>query len=448
VKIRPFLMVLCLTGLAMLGICGTALGSSKASPMTATSPLAPGRAAVPPGPAARALATPAGPYTIGGTVLDYDGTPISDAWVDWYWFDPNAPAWFGPDVVYHSGGSTETAAGGAFSFADVTSVPGSDALSAWSPYSTDHFMISTWSNDFSTQDSYVLRPGRVPVTISNLPLGESPQVTVGDVTTGSAESQPQLTEGHGLASTAAPGFRTAVVERRVTWGVHAALDWTSPGGVLVSVTPGTTADQEIVLDWSEARHGFVSGTRWQHAARPGDVVTFVLKDWPAGYQASFLGTSWGDEETILYYEQTVTSAGADHTYRVSLRLPRNLPMDDLYELAAYRSDAPATLLWFRDYVQPCRFRATQTAIRRGEAVQLRGLILGNSRRVDLLERHTSAGQPSGPAARGWRKVATLHADKDGRFHTSCRPSRTTWYVARIHGYYFRAYTPVAKVRVR
>ena len=124
-------------------------------------------------------------------------------------------------------------------------------------------------------------------------------------------------------------------------------------------------------------------------------------------------------------------------------------MDDLYELGAYRSDAPATLLRFYDDVQPCRFRATQAVIQRGQAVQLRGLILGDSRRVDLFERHSAAGQPSGPAARGWTKVATLYAGKDGRFHSGWRrPSRTTWYMARIQGYYFPAYTPVVKVTVR
>ena len=329
-------------------------------------------------------------------------------------------------------------------------MPGSDALTAWNRHSaTEGFTISTWANDFSTLASYVLRPGRVPITISNLPAGSSAQVTVGDAATGSATSQPPLTDGHGLASTVAPGFRTAVVERGGEWGVHAALDWTSPGGALVPVTPGTTSGEEIVLDWSQARHGVLAGTRWQHAARPGDLVTFVLKDWPAGYRASFCGTSYGDEGVIHWYDTTVTSTGAGQTYRVSLRLPRGVPLDDLCELRADRSDAPATLLRFNDYVQPCRFRATQAVIQRGQAVQLRGLILGDSRRVDLFERHSSAERPSGPAARGWTKVATLYAGRDGRFHSGWRrPSRTTWYVARIRGYYFPAYTPVLKVTVR
>lgn len=448
-KIRLLLVVLCVCIVA-LGLVGSADGVAGAGRIATPATVGPVR-----GPSApRESATPIGPFSISGTVLDYDGTPLVGAWVDWGWFDPKAPAWFGPDVVYHPGGSADTTAEGAFSFAGVTSVSGSDALTVTAPFSgaaTEAFMISTWANDFSTQPGYVLRPGRVPITISNLPAGLSPVITVGDATTGYAEShQLRLVDGHGFANTVAPGFRTAVVERYGTWGVHAALDWTSPGGTLVPVTPGTTSGEEIVLDWSQARHGVLAGTRWQHAARPGDFVTFVLKDWPAGYRASFYGKSGDDDDGVTrWYDTTVTSTGAGQTYRVSLRLPDDVPMDDLYEFGAYRSDAPETLLRFDDYVQPCRFRATKSVIRRGQAVQLRGRILGNSRRVDLFERRSAAGRPSGPAARGWTKVATLYAGKDGRFRSGWRrPGRTTRYVARVRGYYFPVYTPVVKVTVR
>jgi hypothetical protein len=444
VRIRLLLVVLSV-GIAGLGLAGSADGVTRDGRVATPTLLVPDRDSV----TNRESPTQSGSVSISGTVLDYDGTPLVGASVDWGWYAPNAPAWFGPDVVYHAGEYTDTATGGTFSFSDVTSVPGSDTLTASYDSATGGFTLSSWANDFSTQPSYVLRPGRVPITITNLPPGSSPQVTVGDVATGSATSQPRLIDGHGLASTVAPGFRTAVVEREATWGVHAALDWTSPGGALVPVTSGTTSGEEIILDWSQARHGRLAGTRWQHAARPGDLVTFVLKDWPAGYQASFYGTSWGDEGVVRWYDTSVTSTGADQTYRVSLRVPRNLPMDDLYLFGAYRSDAPATLLWFNDFVQPCRFGATQAVIQRGQAVQLRGRVLGDSRRVDLFERRSAAGPPSGPAARGWTKVATLYAGKDGRFHSGWRrPSRTTWYVARIRGYYFPAYTPVVKVTVR
>lgn len=152
---------------------------------------------------------------------------------------------------------------------------------------------------------------------------------------------------------------------------------------------------------------------------------------------------------VQWYDTTLASKGADQMYRVSLRVPRNVPLDDLYCICAYRSDAPGTLLYVEDSLQPCKSRATRTVIRPGEAIQLRGSVLGDGRRVDILQRRTAAGRPSGRAPRGWTKVATLTATRVGVFRSGWkRPDRTTWYVARISGYYFPVYTPVVKVTVR
>lgn len=435
-----------LAGVAMLAFAAGAFASSGRV-STAGPPL--GQSAATPATESRADA-PAGPFAIGGTVLGYDGAPVASAFVDWGWYDPNAPVWFGPTVIYHAGESTTTGADGTFSFLGVTSSPGNDALSAFAP--SQGYLLSSWTNDFSTQPSHSLRPGRVPIMIEGLPEDAQIGVTVGDAATGSATTWPAFTGWNDVVAAVPPGFDTVAVELLDDWGPRAMLDWTSPGGTLVPVTPGATAEQEIVLDWAEARRGYVAGTRWQHSARPGDVVTFVLRGWPTGYQASFFGESYGgtDEGTdTRWYGTTYTSAGSDRVGRVSLRVPRGIPLDDLYTLAAYRSDAPGTYLWFQDAVQPCRFSASQTVIRAGEAIRLRGFVLGDDRRVELFERHAPAGKPSFVAARGWKKVATFSASRDGTFRSAWRrPSRTTWYVARIRGYYFPVYTPVVKVAVR
>ena len=127
-KIRLLLVVLCVCIVA-LGLVGSADGVAGAGRIATPATVGPVR-----GPSApRESATPIGPFSISGTVLDYDGTPLVGAWVDWGWFDPKAPAWFGPDVVYHPGGSADTTAEGAFSFAGVTSVSGSDALTVTAP---------------------------------------------------------------------------------------------------------------------------------------------------------------------------------------------------------------------------------------------------------------------------------------------------------------------------
>ena len=105
-RIRLLLVVLSV-GIAALGLAGSADGATRAGRIATPAPLVPDRDPVAP----RESATQSGSFSIGGTVLDYDGTPLIGASVDWGWFDPNAPAWFGPDVVYHPGESADTTAG-------------------------------------------------------------------------------------------------------------------------------------------------------------------------------------------------------------------------------------------------------------------------------------------------------------------------------------------------
>ena len=55
------------------------------------------------------------------------------------------------------------AADGAFQFPDVTSVPGDDWLETVTWDETGFWALDSWDNDFSAQQPYVVRPGRVRV---------------------------------------------------------------------------------------------------------------------------------------------------------------------------------------------------------------------------------------------------------------------------------------------
>lgn len=384
-------------------------------------------------------------------VLDFDGTPASFADVDWGWYAPNAPVWFGPDVVYHSGETVTAGANGGWAFPGVTSVPGSDALGAWvwdsSQPSLPSYGLHSWANDFSAQSWYELRAGRVRLAVAGFPDGAEALVTVGDAATSAAYSDMPLKLGSGFAAVCPPGFDSVMVGRPDAVGaVTAAADWASPGGEPVLVAAGTTAAATVTLDWDAAKRGRLGGPRCRHSVRPGDTVTFVLTGWPVGYEASFYGWSYA-RDTGEWFSTKVLSAGAGQTYVVRLRIPADAPLGDLYEVAAYRSDDPAALLHVYDYLQLCRFVASRTSITRGQAVQLRGFAQ-SARRAVLFKRHKAAGQPATLAARGWTRVGRL-VTRSGQFRSDwLRPTRTTWYTVRYAGHAFTAFTPVVKVRVR
>lgn len=389
------------------------------------------------------LAGPVGPVTIGGTVLEYDGTPVEGAWVEWGWFDPNTPVWMGPDVVYHRGGEGWTGVGGAFSFAGITSSPGNDDLSAFG----EDWQLSTWANDFSTTPTYVIRPGLVPVTIANWPDRLEAEVCVGDAASGGAWSSPRLTDDSGLAAAPAPGFDTVAVSFYGDFAtVTAATEWISPDHAVVPIESGATVDQTITLDWAEAKRARLAGPRCRHSVRPGDFVTLVLENWPAGSQASFWGASWADE-SLLWYDSSASFDDAGETKRVRLRVPADAPLRAEYEIGTYRSDDRKSAVMMWDYVQLCRFAATRDSIERGQAIQVRGETHGYGP-VVLFKRTKAASRPSSPAANGWTRVGSL-SRRQGRFASAwMRPSRTTWYTVRYGGELFTAFTPVVKVIVR
>jgi hypothetical protein len=397
--------------------------------------------------AARRGAVLPGPYAISGTASDYDGTPLPDgAYAEWGWYDPTLPIWNSPGITYNMGAGGQIA-NGSFSFASVTSLPGSDSLTVVNGDAQpgELAVLSTWNNDFSTHGPYALRPGHVTVNIVGWPAGKTAKVTVGDAATGMAETK---LAGSGSACAPETGFNCLEVRYRDSRGaVPAALDWTSPSHAVVPVTAGTTVADPVNLDWSQARRGNLAGPLCRHSGKPGSVVRFVLKGWPAGYQASFDGYSYLGEG-VHYYATTVTSTGADQVYSVPLVVPNDTPAGDAYVVDAYRTDDPATLLDVNDLFQVCRFASSSSAIRLGGGVLLRGTVSPSST-VDVFMRHKQATQPWSLKATGWTRVAHLTSGTHGRFVTKVlHPTHTAWFVARYKSPYFTAFTSVIRVKVR
>jgi len=289
-----------------------------------------------------------------------------------------------------------------------------------------------------------MRPGHVVVDIAGWPAGQTADVRVGNAAVGMADTS---LEGSGAACAPDTGFDCLAVSSSTSYGaVPESLDWTSPAHAVVPVTAGATVADPVDLDWSQARRGNLAGPLCRHSGPPGSVVGFVLRNWPAGYQASFDGYSYVSGE-VHYYSSTATSTGPDNVYTIPLRVPDRTPVGDAYAIDAYRTDDPATLLDVSDLFQVCTLGSSSRAITRGGGVRLRGTVPAHAK-VDIFMRHHAALQPWTLKAAGWTKVAHLNSGGHGTFVTRVlRPSRTAWFVARYTSPYFPAFTSVIRVRV-
>ena len=400
------------------------------------------------------LAGPAGStttYTIGGTVEDFAGNPQAGYEVDWGWFDPDGDSWSPAAATYHDGAVASTADDGTFAFPGATSDPGHDSLSVFA-FVGGWYDLDRWGLDFSTTQSYVMRPGHAAVTVAHALATRPITVELGDAAGSFAESDVDLTGSSHVADTAAPDFNSGVAcYPQADGAVTAECEWSHAGHATVAVTPGTLAGTTVAFDWSQAVHGHLLGPLCQHAGRPGSIVRFGISNLPAGEQLSFFGTSWSPADWGLEsYPTTVTSTGTGKAYTVLLRVPQRATVGEEYMIEAVRTDDPQSLLTLYDDYAVCTYGASRNVIDRGGVVRLRGKTgLEGNGAVTLLERHSRAGEPSSVKAPGWTRVATLSTADGGTFHSSLlRPSRTTWYVARFWNGDFTAFTPVVKVTVR
>ncbi len=234
--------------------------------------------------------------------------------------------------------------------------------------------------------------------------------------------------------------------------VGAQAEWISPAHVPLAVTPGALASETVAFDWASAVRGRLLGPLCQHSGRPGSTVRFTVSNLPTAEQLSFWGFDYGSPRKLIsqVYPQVVTSAGTEKTYTVTLRVPSRAPVGSTWEVDAWRSDDPYSLLDLYDYYQVCSFAASRDSIARGEGVRLHGRINGaTGGRATVFMRTRPAGQPASLKAPGWTRVARVKVSDGEKLVTPVlHPQRTTWYVVRYAGEAFPAFTPVVTVRVR
>ena len=389
-------------------------------------------------------------YAVSGQVLDYGGTAVAGAEVDWGWWDAGNYNFGGTNMPLESSPGTD--ATGHFSFDAVTSAPtaGNDDLTALYPFPASDTaswleFLETWNNDFVTTPTYELRPGAVDVTIAGLSdamaNGESPEVWVAG-TPGLAKTGIMLTNAAGTAFTPS-GFNDVVAGFYTSQGdMTAETQWQ---GSDVSVTPGTTDTTAVALDWGQAHHAYLVGPLCQHSGKPGSIAKLRLKGWKATEQAAFY---FGGPSGFWSYPPAgqITSTGADQIYTASLRTPTGIA-PDLYEVHAYRADDSNGVPDLWTFYQVCTFKSSASAIHHGKAIRLSGKVPAGGGTVTIYSAKKAYGQPATLAAKGWVKVGSCKL-KAGKFVSGLlHPKHTSWYVAKYTGYAYPAFTSVVKVTV-
>jgi hypothetical protein len=390
-------------------------------------------------------------YAISGHVLNFGGTAVAGAEVDWGWWDAGNYNFGGTNVPLPS--SLGTDAAGHFSFDAVTSAPtaGNDDLTALYPYppsdtAAELEFLETRNNDFATTPTYQLQPGAVDVTIAGLTgamaNGEPPEVWVAG-TPGLARTSMTLTNAAGTAF-AASGFNDVVAGFYTPQGdMTAETQWQ---GSDVSVTPGTTDTTPVALDWGQAHRAYLVGPLWQHSGKPGSIVKLRLKGWPAAELAAFY---FEGPSRLWHYPDAsqITSTGADQIYTASLPIPTGIA-PDLYAVHAYRAKVLNGIpdLWI--FYQVCTFKSSASVIHHGKSIRLSGKVPAGAGTVTIYSSRKAYGQPATLAAKGWVRVGSCKL-KAGKFAGGLlHPKHTTWYVAKYPGYAFPAFTSVVKVTVR
>jgi hypothetical protein len=398
----------------------------------------------------------AGPtYAFSGHVLDFAGTPVAGAEVDW--------GWWSSLVDYHFGGSNLSAANqngtgadGAFAFTAATGghqlngVPSDDLRVFYYPTQPGLEWMQAEQLDFASSNdatpySYQMQPAEVNISLAN-GLGSPVEVKAGNSNVGLASADVALTSGNGVASvlpmsnfddlvayyySGTPGFLTC----------PGMVEWL---GTAMNVSAGQIAATVINLDWANAQYCELAGPRCQHSGAPGSTVKMVLWGWPGSEKASFIG--YNAVGTPHKYSATLTSQGVNQVYAVSLRIDPKASVGP-YQLDAFRSDDLDSFVQMWDYYQVCRFKASASSIHPGRAVRLSGKVPGTGR-VTLYAKARKSGQPSSLAATGWTRLGT-YGTKSGSFVTGyLHPKHTTYYVVRYNGRAFRAFTSVARVVVR
>jgi len=399
----------------------------------------------------------AGPYSITGHVIDFAGSAVQGAEVDW--------GWWASDTSYKYGGTNldtqpdGTPADGSFAFSNISGghqfngLPADD-LSIWYfPTQPGLEEMRDFTLDFSAATDFEMQPGQVDVHVANAP---SPviEMTAGNTNHGFARSDVTLdASGNGAAGVlpmddfddVVAYYATPLLNSYSACRSQVEALGTSP----VSVTGGNTAAGTVSLDWGNAQRAYLSDHLFRHSGKPGTKVTMVLSGWPKDETASFMGYA-GSGAGVG--KGSVTSTGADQTYHVPLTIPVTAPVG-IYEIDTYRTGLSGTpeadsLVDMWDLYQVCTFKPSVSSIRHGHAVRLSGRVPSNTSVTIYSTPHKASGAPGTLAAKGWHRVGTYKTSL-GRFSSSLlHPTRTTWYVVKYKGWAFQAFSSVIKVTVR
>ena len=396
-----------------------------------------------------------GPYNISGHVLDFNGSGVQNAAVDWgFWTDATG---YNYGEYYYP-----TDAAGDFSFTGISgghtfNSLASDELDVYYPSGSGLNVLFDWSLDFATNNdpsySYQMQPGQVNMTLANVPADAQVEVRAGNGDEGYARADVSLAGNAGTASVLPAtdfndltaygyylNYPTAGYD--MVWG---AAEWL---GTPMAVSAGGTAGSTVNLDWNNSQWSWIDGPLCWHSGAPGRALTMVLQGWPAGQTASF--EAWYGPELSTFYggynSLSVTSADPTATYTKSLKVYSKAPVG-VYEIDTYRSDTPSLLdLW--DLYQVTACKASASSVRVGHAVRLSGKVPGGGTATIYAITKKVTNQPASlTPSGGWHKVGTCKI-KSGKFVTPyLHPTRTTWYVLKYKGSAFWAYTQIVKVRV-
>ena len=359
-------------------------------------------------------------YSISGHVLDYAGNPVAGAEVDWGWWSSMSD--------YHFGGSNfsesapyGTDGTGAFSFAGVTGGHGvggrwaDDLTISYNSTSLGLEQMEAEALDFAANNnatpfSYEMQPAEVNVDIAHAPTATWAEATAGNGNVGYARSDVPLTAGAGVASVLPMTNFDDVVASFPIGNSTAEIEWL---GTPVSVNAGTTATATVDLDWDNAQYAYLAGPSCQHSGKPGTTVRMILKGWPAGEKAEFVG-SYG--ATPVAYPQFQTSSGAGDTYAVPLQIRTNAPVG-LFQIDTHRADNTDSLIDISNTFQVCTFKSSASAIHHGQAIRLSGKVFGLGDITIYSTGHKVSSQPWTLAAKGWVRRGSYRISAWGKFLT-------------------------------
>lgn len=407
-------------------------------------------------PLARRLAG-SGAGTISLNVYAWNGIAEAGAATDWYVYT---------DTGYTTGGGTTDANG----HVEMTGVLAADADNGEITVDLaagDDGWYDLWNLSWpSTGTDMGLQAGNLPVTLVRSSDGAWNTWTAARVWLWARQAVG--TQVHLAASNIARsgdttnGYARTIQTGPETLGAGATYFWDNEGLEMevdgIAVGPGQTAVAAPTTYEADAQRLYVGG--WG-SGKPGSSAWVVMDDFPNGWVNDISGVADYPETASMKSFGSFTCTGADYEAQ-RVTIPKTAPPGYAYWIEAAHTTGPLDL-W--TMFQVCTIKPSKAAVRANTSISLSGIVpvaghyggkTGTPKYVTLYKT-TSAkvakSQPKyagGKTVKGWTKVKRMRADGLGKYKTSARPAKTTWYCVWYPGddWYWGAWTSVAKVTVR